>query len=357
MHIFIFKITPGETKYEKATTILENINNFSFKPNITYNDFIKINNERLAFVSTTESTNKLYILIFDLYDNYANIKIRTYNYDLSHYSIDKELAIFEYNGYLVFSSTVKSTLSTLDFFSIFILFGYPIWEGNIIEDISLYLTDIDSHDPSNNIISKLNEGLRIENNIFGYIPANKIKLISIPNEIIFYNGEETTKLSNGDILEFNHRFLQNSNLLKNNQYYSFDFQIIIQEPDYDTFYNFAHSVINIKSGDQINNYKQNTFMGRINTVKFKLCHDYCATCKTLGNSNDDQQCMSCLSPYIYDYFNEYPSNCVPSGYFNDKEQKKLVECTPANSKYYVDTSNNKRICFKLAYDCPDEYPY
>ena len=99
------------------------------------------------------------------------------------------------------------------------------------------------------------------------------------------------------------------------------------------------------------------FYGKINTAKFKLCHSYCETCYEYGNSNDNQKCMSCLSDYQYDYYNQYPSNCVPSWFFIDKEQgNKLIECTEANSKFYINAVN-KRICFKLDYPCPEDYPY
>ena len=66
--------------------------------------------------------------------------------------------------------------------------------------------------------------------------------------------------------------------------------------------------------------------------------------------------MSCFPTYQYDYFNEYPSNCVPEGYFNDKEQNKLVQCTTDNSYYYYNREG-KRICFKKGYPCPSDYPY
>ena len=358
LNIEILTIIKGETHYSHERIFITNINKFTLKSLITLNDFVKINNERLAFVSTSEFT-KLYILIFDLYNNYTNMKIRAYNYDLSPYKIVHELSAFVYNDYLIFSSTVTSSSSSLEFFSIFMIFGYANGTDNII-DISLCFTDINNYNSSNNIITKLLEGLKIDNNIFGYIPSKQIKLISIPSQILFYNGDETTLLTNGKILEFNHRFEQNKNLIKTDEYYSLDYQFIIKEPDYATFYNNANDVINYPSdyyGDQSSNFEQKFFYGKKNTAHFKLCHEYCASCKTIGNSNDDQQCLSCLSLYQYDYFNDYPSNCVPEGYYNDKQENKLVKCNNNNSKYYVNITNNKTICFKKEYDCPINYPY
>ena len=341
--------------YNKDLILEYNINKYNFKTNITLNDFIKLNNERIAFISTIEFTT-LYILVFDLYNNYASMEIRVYKYQLTNYKVINELSAFIYKDYLVFSSTVKLLISPENVYSIFMIFGYANeTESIIIIDIYPYFSDIDNYDYRNNIIIKLFEKLTIDNNIFGYIPAYQLKLISIPNEIIFYNGNESESLSNGDILEFEHKINQNNYIIKNNDYYSFEFQFIIQEPDYENLFSNAHELINYTS--DLGTYEQKKYYGKTNTVKFKLCHDYCASCKTLGKSKDDQQCMSCLEDYQYDYFNEYPSNCVPFDYFNDKQERKLIKCNNTNSKYYINSTNNKKICFKNTYDCPSDYHY
>ena len=263
--------------YNKELILDYNINKYNFQTSITLNDFIKFNNERLVFISTIEFTS-LYILVFDLYNNYTNLKIRVYKYQLTNYKVVNELSAFIYNDYLVFSSTVKLLISPGNVYSIFMIFGYANeTESSIIIDIYPYLSDTDNYDFSNNIITKLSEKLVIDNNIFGYIPAYQIKLISVPNEIIFYNGNETNSLLDGDILEFEHKINQNNNLIKNNDYYSFEFQFIIQEPDYETLFNNAHELINDTS--DIGNFEQMKFYGKTNTVKFKLCHEYCSSCK------------------------------------------------------------------------------
>ena len=173
--------------YNKELILDYNINKYNFQTSINLNDFIKFNNERLVFISTIEFTS-LYILVFDLYNNYTNLKIRVYKYQLTNYKVVNELSAFIYNDYLVFSSTVKLLISPGNVYSIFMIFGYANeTESSIIIDIYPYLSDTDNYDFSNNIITKLSEKLVIDNNIFGYIPAYQIKLISVPNEITFYN--------------------------------------------------------------------------------------------------------------------------------------------------------------------------
>ena len=90
----------------------------------------------------------------------------------------------------------------------------------------------------------------------------------------------------------------------------------------------------------------------------KLCHKYCGTCNEFGKTNNKQNCLSCLEPYTYDYFryfNKFKSNCVPEGYYNDEESGNLVECESVSKYkfYFNETDNNKRICFKYEYKCPD----
>ena len=342
-------------KYSKDCIIDKNINEYNFLTDITFNDFVKINNQRVAFISTVESTT-LYVLIFDLYNDYTSVQIRVYNHQLNNYKVTLELSAFLYNDYLVFSSTFDEAAGTWNFFSVFMIFGYANdTKSESMIDIYPYFTDTNDHNSDNNIINILFEGLKIDNNIFGYVPANQIKLISVSSEILFCNGEENIPLSNNDIVEYNHRLNQEQNILKNSEsYYSFEYQLVIQEPEYETLFDYAHEVIDFHTSP---NLEQKKFFGKKNKIKFKLCHRYCHTCKSLGPSDDDQKCMSCLEDYQYDYFNEYPSNCVPFGYFNDKELKKLVKCDDGNSNYYINATNNKRICFKNTYNCPDDYPY
>ena len=49
------------------------------------------------------------------------------------------------------------------------------------------------------------------------------------------------------------------------------------------------------------------------------------------------------------------SECVGEGYFFDTEINAITACTTDNSKFYMNITNNKRICFKDDYDCPNGY--
>jgi hypothetical protein len=133
----------------------------------------------LAFI-TTKGESSLYILLIDLFNNNEKYQMRSYEYDISPHKMDKEFAGHVYNGYLAFSSTVKNP----SIFSIFMIFGYANGTDNTI-DISPYLMDTGEYNNVNNLVTALLKNMTIDNNIFGYIPINKIILVSYPEEIIF----------------------------------------------------------------------------------------------------------------------------------------------------------------------------
>ena len=101
------------------------------------------------------------------------------------------------------------------------------------------------------------------------------------------------------------------------------------------------------------------FYGRINRLKFKLCHEFCESCYELGSSESQQKCSSCLPEFQYNYlafinnnYEENEINCAPEEYFFDRDNK-LTKCDVSNSKFY-NTEDNKKICFDKSKDCPGD---
>ena len=174
----------------------------NFKTDLILNDFIKITDTRLAFI-TTKGESSLYILLIDLFDYNQKYQMRSYEYDISPHKMDKELAGHVYNGYFAFSSTIKNP----NIFSIFMIFGYANGTDNTI-DISPYLMDTGEYKDTNNLVKDLLKNMTIDNNIFGYIPINKIILVSYPEEIIFYLDNENTPIANGTLIDSNYNLIQ-----------------------------------------------------------------------------------------------------------------------------------------------------
>ena len=143
------------------------------------------------------------------------------------------------------------------------IFGYPNGTDNII-DISdyLYFGD-DSSFGGYSLYNYLSYYLVIENNIFDYESDNRIKLVSIPDELIIiqmygrYNDYEGDQLqNNSEIFKSNtYRIKQNTSLIKTFKYYYIDYQYIVKEKD--------------ESGKRrINSEEQKFYYGRINRLQF-----------------------------------------------------------------------------------------
>ena len=191
----------------------------------------------------------------------------------------------------------------------------------------------------------LMENYTIENN-WNYKRVDSIQLVAIPDEINIIeikvdanNGNSETIKTNNSLMspEFIYAIKQNRDLIKSSKYYYIDYQYmdIFQED-------------------------QQIYYGRINRLKFKLCHDYCGTCNELSKSDTAQKCLSCHPNYQYDYLyfqkinNNGLLNCVPENHYLDGNN--IIECDIANTKYYINTTSNKKICFPNDIDCPSNYP-
>ena len=354
-----------KNNYTFSVIFKKDFNNYSFDTSILLNDLVKINDERFAFISISSNDPTIfYILLFDLYNEYTQMKIRVYKSKLYKYKIDKELEASLYNNHLVLSLTILKNEDNVPFsykyddyyYSIFFILGYTNETDNII-NISDYLFD------GKNIVTELTKNVTIDNNIFGYeVVYDKIKLVTIPDEMIFYNkNNENKKINNGDILDKNYKFEENINIIKTDKYYSLEYQPIIQEPNYVKFNSYAIDIIDCQSlnnifEDQDKYFNPKMIFGRINKAIFKLCFDFCSSCKNYGTTIIDQKCESCLTDYDYYYPKISSSNCVPFNHYIE-DTGEIVECNRDNSKFYKDESNNKIICFKKDLICPDDYPF
>ena len=362
-----------EYSYEKILTKnLETIEP-NFISDVPLNDFVKADENRLIFISTVrnDAINEadsiynfsLIIVFLDLYNTYQDVKIRHFYFPLSDYQIRKELTGYMYNGYFVLTATVVSPQSYIsgDYFSILIFFGYA--NGTDFEiDISPYLMDVPGYSSSNNLFNFLITKLIIDNNIFKYEKINKINLVSIPDELLFYNltsGNKDTNslIHNNDFFDNEHWLEQNFDINKTNKYYYLDYQYLVKEPAYNIFYNTENQNV-VGNGNYESVFEQKVFYGRTNRLKFKLCHEYCESCIEFGRTIHDQRCLTCLSDYTYDYWHylkKYIPNCIPINKFYDNETKSVINCE--ENFYYFYPEQDKRICFKNGLDCPDDFPY
>ena len=396
--------------YQKSKNIINPIKYGELDRNIYYlnikeslNDFIKINDERVVFIYIlTSSPQELNIVLININQFDLSLHPAYFSINLDIYN-PTQIKGFAYNGYLLFSA--NGVLGNDYYYhnedfniylSLFMVFGYVNGTDSTI-DISKVIFK-EEYNIKNNFFNYLFKNLSIENNIFGYLPLGIIKLVSIPKEISIFqrnlsSGEEipleepfiySNCIADDDgnyyfsenCPDYDYVIKQNSNLIKTSEYYYIDYQYIIEE--YGTRYRRIENLnpeddevipdrrIRREGIRNLDNFYTNPYpSGRINRLKFKLCHQYCETCYELGISNDEQKCESCLPEYQYDYLyfsnrsEENPDICVPENYYYNKNKitNKLTQCNQ-RSKYYFNTTSNKRICFpnREEYQCPPSYP-
>ena len=136
-------------------------NNQYFDKYNSLNDFVKINNNKLAFIYTTyyytrenewnkikqgSSSREVCILIIHIYEKANFIFLNDYYINFETFVPSMQISAFSYNDYLLFSTTVMPQSGSLlgedypEYISIFMIFGYANGTDSII-DISEYFYD------------------------------------------------------------------------------------------------------------------------------------------------------------------------------------------------------------------------
>jgi len=256
-------------------------------------DIIKINDIKLVYICTNiaiegyslQTSNILNIFIINVED-FGSLILDVEHYILFFFEDYIPTMYFfgiYFKDYLLLSTNYKTFDDTNNYFSMLMILGYVNGTDCTI-DISYWLNDMENNKDNNiSFFEFLYQNFSIENNIFGYIPENIVKLTFIPKEILILKQDELLPLENNTLINQTDNYIlqQNIKLTKTSQYYYIDYQYIVKE---------LNGIINDEHGDKV-------YYGRTNRLKFKLCHEYCETCYELGINNNEQKCSSCLPMY------------------------------------------------------------
>ena len=182
--------------------------NIDFNLKYSPNDFIKINDKKVVFMYLDESFgNLLSIIIINVNLDDEILNALDFGIYLDDYT-PTQIKGFAYNGYLLFSATgieenyyEYNDENSNNYLSVFIAFGYSNSTNNEIEnviDITKFLNKR-AQEEKDSFIYFLYDNLKIENNIFEYIPLEQIKIVSFPKELSLYlydyEKEEEIKLT------------------------------------------------------------------------------------------------------------------------------------------------------------------
>ena len=269
------------------------------------NDLIKINENKIVFISTSNNTEILYIIIFNIFGE-KQIMIRYYSieiYALYHYKILRDLRINNFNNLIAFASSYcpkqKCDSDEDEHYSALMIFSYPN-----STDMTIYLEDYlfnNNLDDNHNFEIDLKEQLYFENNIFGYILSNiYIQEIEGPNpeSKVYSSKDESIEIKENYKMEKDEKLILK--FVVGPDYFLpiidkiIKYYFIATEPDYNIYELYTDE---IGGENDKNNFKKEEYNGRLSYYYFKSKTEYYFKCEDINcnlclqtNLND---CLSC----------------------------------------------------------------
>ena len=298
-----FYIDPDNPdKCNVLNELIEIQTKFKLNYKLYYNDFIKIDENRLCITSVSGSnTQKTYIIIVNLFNEYKRARIYYYSiefYQLYHFNVYGDVKLYLYNNFISYSSCVckneNCNNDSVPFYSTLILFSYPNCSDTSIDFIE-YL--------SNNTMNvsdfeiNLTDYFKIDNNIFGYI----FKLIKIINIFQNCNLKLIKKLDN-TIISSNFELKENeilklsydeTEILKGD--YKIEYVGVATEPELYDFEKYPEDIdINYQQNDMYNGIEEPIYTGKASYYIIKVVEDLSSDCL-----NDCQLCYKNNKTCIY----------------------------------------------------------
>ena len=304
----IFKKLTGTSLSDYLSEI--KLNQKTFIDSSLLNDFIKMSNTKLCFISTSTSKEDLYVVLIKIF-NTNKIVIRYYTIDIyTKYNFkfleDMRAHLFDKYISFAFSFCRQSSCSSESdtHYAGFLVFNYPNgtdYDFNLVDDI-IEKNKIDD------LIIDLNKYVRIDNNIFGLVySAIIIKEINNCDNISFFSTvKENTNIS------INYNLTKNENInVTFNSYNavncSINYNYIITEPEFSVYNTYAERFTtygedtedifkaDIKEYEsRILKYKiiiEDNLVKECQDINCNLClehkRDYCLICKYNYRINND----------------------------------------------------------------------
>ena len=144
------------------------MNIHSFNNDQSLNDFIKLNDDQICYISTSSTKYYLYMVLLTLYNSDSSVSIKYY--DLNMYTINNivfntQIISNIYNGFITIVYNHKSSSGNNNYGSSFFILGYPSNEDYTLDLIAQIKKEEVSIDK---LCFYLNDTFGIENNLFEY---------------------------------------------------------------------------------------------------------------------------------------------------------------------------------------------
>ena len=316
------------SSYVDSTIIIKKSD---FLYSLAFNDLIKINDNKIAFVSASANREILYITTFYI-SREKKVRIRYYLIEIfALYSrkIYKDLRIHNYNNFITCGISYCKTgdcpdSSSIPHYSTLMIFSYPNSNDSTIT-LEEYIYNDNSLDLLN-LKLNLTTQLTIENNIFGYI-LTSIKIVKIegaPSEYKSFSSKIQSDEIREDYLMANDDYIifkftgGGKHIPKVNK--QIEYYFIVTEPDYNTYESYTYDVEG--ESDQ-NDFERKEYIGKSsyyyiksdNELSFDCSDSNCHICL----KDHKEKCLSCL--YNYNPSGDSYKECL------EQEEPIIVETT------------------------------
>ena len=289
------------------------IDKYKFSNDEKFNDFIKLNDDQVCYISSDNSTKEyLYIVIITLFDSDTKISERYYKQNMANYNIKfynqivsnlyNDFITILFSHYLLINTTNKIQAS-------FIILGYPVSNKYIIDIIEEIK---EKNKPVDQLCFSLDKTLNITNNIYGYIFIGT-KIINFSDNIdIYLEGEKITKnkIINKDKC-VTISFPKNDGIYKAGTY-NIELAYVVTEPEYDSIKDYAE--INFENEERNNygeskgklDYIRHNFTGNYSNFSFIINSDFLCKDNNCITCDNSPICLICKEDFN---INQYGYKC------------------------------------------------
>ena len=292
-----------------------------FNTDCLLNVLIKINENKICFISTSENKEEMYIVLISIYDN-SNIAIRYYNFNIfSTYTFKFYLNMraYAFNNFITFAfsycPTQSCSSSSDTHYPGLMIFNYP---NGTDYNIDLFDTIFENNEIIESYIINLNNQVRIENNIFGLIYAGiNIKQLINCNSIKFIYSKDDSIIISANYILSEGEYIIAKEIPIDKLECSITYAYLITEPSFEEYNSypsekvFQSSYNEQKFETEKENYESRLLYYNI-TISEDLSNicvdDNCLICK----ENNKNQCVICKYSYSTNN-NEKYKICVAEG--------------------------------------------
>ena len=287
------------------------VNKMSFNSNAMMNDIIKVEDNKICFISISSDKNSLIIVIFNTYneDNYMSIRYYSNDmYNLYRNKFFNDLRIFNFNGFISAAYSYCPQLKCNDnedlHYSSLIIFSYPNITTDQNANLLEYIYTTNNKFEDYNFILDEHLNCYIENNIFGH-SCKGIKILNYPeNTILKYKKDNNIVEKNSFLVEKEILFLffEESEEYKGMNY-TIEYAYVGIDPEYSKINTYISEIDNSYGNEfEQNYYEKKEYIGRsayfnltIEENLTSICNDKCILCY----KKDINYCVICRYNYTF----------------------------------------------------------